>query len=159
MSLSHIGENGRARMVDVTEKERTLRTARAKGFIGLTEAVMEMVRAGKGPKGEILNTAKIAGIMGTKRTHELVPLCHPLSLTHVDVEFKIDEERGRIEIISEVKARAETGVEMEALTCVLITALTVYDMLKGVDKGIELGPFYLIEKEGGKSGRYVREEV
>lgn len=156
MGLSHIGEDGMARMVDVTAKESTLRIARAKGFVGLSEATLETVKRGEGPKGEILNTAKLAGIMGTKKTHELVPLCHPLSITHVDVQFRIDEGARRIEILSEVKAKAETGVEMEAMTCVLITALTIYDMLKGVDKEIELGPFYLVEKEGGKSGRYVR---
>lgn len=158
MELSHIGEDGRAKMVDVTNKDKTVRIAKAKGYIKLAKDAFEIIKKGYGPKGEILNTAKIAGIMGAKRTHELVPLCHPLSITHIDVDFNLKEEEEKIEIISEVRAKAETGVEMEALTCLLITALTIYDMLKAVDKGIELGPFFLFEKEGGKSGKYVREE-
>lgn len=156
MELSHVDREGKVRMVDVSEKEITHRYARAYGIVKLNKDVLELLKDGLGPKGDVLATAKIAGIMAAKKTHELVPLCHPIQLSQVDISFELNGEDGFLEIESLVKADAKTGVEMEALTAVLVAALTVYDMLKAVDKRIELGPFYLLEKEGGKSGRFRR---
>ncbi|OPY76408.1 MAG: Cyclic pyranopterin monophosphate synthase accessory protein [Syntrophorhabdus sp. PtaU1.Bin058] len=159
MKLSHIDEKGNARMVDVTAKKKTERKAVGFGRVTMSEATYNFVRSGYGPKGDIFTVAKIAGIMGAKRTHELVPLCHPLSLTHVDVQYTFHDRQYAIDIISTVKTKGETGVEMEAINCVMVAALTIYDMCKAIDKGIELGPFYLLEKSGGKSGRYTRKKV
>ncbi|MCX7856885.1 MAG: cyclic pyranopterin monophosphate synthase MoaC [Deltaproteobacteria bacterium] len=156
MELSHIGKDGKAKMVDVTEKPLTERTAKAFGQVRLSRDVYELLRDGKGPKGDVLNTAKIAGIMAAKKTPELIPLCHPLMLSYVDLRFNLKEEECVLEIESTVKTEGKTGVEMESLTAVMVAALTVYDMLKAVDKKIELGPFFLVEKEGGKSGRFTR---
>lgn len=156
MRLSHVDEDGKAQMVDVSEKQETLRLAKAFGIVRMSKEAYEILKKGEGPKGNILNTAKLAGIMAAKKTHELVPLCHPLAISHIDIRFKLNEENLALEIESTVKAEGKTGVEMESLTAVIATALTVYDMLKACDKRIELGPFYLLEKEGGKSGRFVR---
>lgn len=155
MKLTHIDEEGKARMVDISEKGETEREARAYGKIRMSESTYRAIRKGEGPKGDIFTVAKVAGIMAAKKTHEIIPLCHPLSITYIDVAYNFDEESS-IEIVSTVKTKGQTGVEMEALTCVMTTALTIYDMCKAIDKGIELGPFYLLEKSGGKSGRYVR---
>ncbi len=156
MELTHIDKDGKARMVDVSGKEETQREAKAAGKVKMAKSTYELVRTGQGPKGDIFTVAKVAGIMGAKRTHDLIPLCHPLGLTHIDVSFDFDDEASTVHITSTVKTRGQTGVEMEALTCAMVTALTVYDMCKAVDKGIELGPFFLLEKSGGKSGRYER---
>jgi cyclic pyranopterin phosphate synthase len=156
--LSHLDDNGKAQMVDVSDKGETYREAKAYGKVTLSREAYQAVKAGSGPKGDILTVAKIAGIMGSKKTHELVPLCHPLAISAVDVTFRPKGREGAIEIVSTVKSHGRTGVEMEALTAVVLTALTVYDMCKAIDKGIELGPFYLLEKSGGKSGKYTRVE-
>jgi cyclic pyranopterin monophosphate synthase len=156
MKLTHIDADGKARMVDVTNKKETDREAKAYGRVKMSPATYGEVRKGEGPKGDIFTVAKIAGIMGTKRTHELIPLCHPLAITHVDVEYAFIDEESTVEIVSTVRIKGQTGVEMEALTCATITALTIYDMCKAIDKGIELGPFYLLEKSGGKSGKFMR---
>lgn len=156
MKLTHIDEEGKARMVDVSGKEITLRQAKAYGCVKMSKSTYELLKRGEGPKGDILGTARLAGIMAAKKTHELVPLCHPLLLSHVEIEFSLNDVESALEIESTVKCEGKTGVEMECLTAVLVSALTVYDMLKAVDKRIVLGPFYLIEKEGGKSGRFVR---
>lgn len=156
MELTHIDREGRLRMVDISEKKITERSAKAYGKVSMSEEVFQILKTGHGPKGDVLSTAKLAGIMAAKKTHELVPLCHPLAINHIEIDFTLNDEEKSLEIESSVKAEAKTGVEMEALTAVLITALTVYDMLKALDKRMELGPFYLIEKEGGKSGRFRR---
>ena len=156
MELTHIDKNGKAKMVDVSEKPVTVRIAKAFGRLKMGKEAYEILRKGEGPKGDILNTAKLAAIMGAKKTPELIPLCHPLMLSHIDVRFKLNDEDFSLEIESLVKSEGKTGVEMESLTAVLVAALTVYDMLKAVDKRMELGPFYLLEKEGGKSGRFRR---
>lgn len=158
MKLTHIDEKGRAQMVDISDKNTTSRMAKAYGRVVLSKETYNAIKEGYGPKGDIFSVAKIAGIMATKKTHELIPLCHPLSLTHVDVEFKFNDNEHFVEIISTVKTAGQTGVEMEALVCATHVALTVYDMCKAIDKAIELGPFYLLEKEGGKSGRYERKD-
>lgn len=156
MKLTHVDEQGRARMVDISEKKETDREARAYGKISMTDATYRSIRGGDAPKGDIFTVAKIAGIMAAKKTYELIPLCHPLPITHIDVVYNFIDLESSIEVVSSVKTRGTTGVEMEALTCVMTTALTIYDMCKAIDKGIMLGPFYLLEKSGGKSGRYVR---
>jgi cyclic pyranopterin phosphate synthase len=158
MKLTHIDADGKARMVDVTNKKETDREAKAHGKVKMSPATYGEVKKGEGPKGDIFTVAKIAGIMATKRTHELVPLCHPLAITHVDVEYTFVDKESTVEIASTVRTKGQTGVEMEALTCSMVTALTIYDMCKAIDKGIELGPFYLLEKSGGKSGKYQRKQ-
>ncbi|MEN6617681.1 MAG: cyclic pyranopterin monophosphate synthase MoaC [Syntrophorhabdus sp.] len=154
--LSHLDEKGNARMVDVTQKKETEREAVASGTVTMAPETYALIREGKGPKGDIFTVAKIAGIMAAKRTHELIPLCHPLAITHIDVGYTFDDQNYSVEIQSTVRIKGQTGVEMEALTCATVVALTIYDMCKAVDKGIELGPFYLVRKSGGKSGAYKR---
>ncbi|MDR2018784.1 MAG: cyclic pyranopterin monophosphate synthase MoaC [Syntrophobacterales bacterium] len=156
MKLTHVDEDGKARMVDVSGKQETEREARATGKVKMARATYDLVRTGQGPKGDIFTVAKIAGITGAKKTHDLIPLCHPLPITYIDVGFTFDDNEGSVTITSFVKTRGQTGVEMEAITCAMITALTIYDMCKAVDKSIELGPFFLLEKSGGKSGNYKR---
>lgn len=156
MKLSHVDSNGKARMVDVSGKKVTKRQATARGTVRMARETYNLVRDGQGPKGDIFTVAKIAGIAAAKKTGELIPLCHPLPISHVDVSYGFDDEKCEVAITAVVKTEGQTGVEMEALTCATVVALTVYDMCKAVDKGIELGPFYLIEKSGGKSGRYRR---
>ena len=156
MKLTHVDSDGKARMVDISEKRETHREARAFGQVKMSGETYAVVKTGHGPKGDIFTVAKIAGIMGTKRTHELIPLCHPLSLTHIDVDYTFDDNKYAIGITSAVRTKGQTGVEMEAIHCVMLVALTIYDMCKAIDKGIELGPFYLLEKSGGKSGKFVR---
>jgi cyclic pyranopterin phosphate synthase len=159
MDLTHVDKDGKARMVDVSEKKETDRTAKARGRVIMSQKTYETIRKGAGPKGDIFTVAKIAGIMAAKKTHELIPLCHPLPITHIDVSYEFADKESAVEIISTVKTKGQTGVEMEALTCVAVTALTIYDMCKAIDKGIELGPFYLLEKSGGKSGSYKRSNL
>jgi cyclic pyranopterin monophosphate synthase len=157
MKLSHVDSDGKARMVDVSDKGETAREARAFGRVRMSREAYDLVRQGQGPKGDVFTVAKVAGIMAAKRTPDLVPLCHPLPVTFVDATFTFDDEEAVVEITSTVKVKGITGVEMEAMTCVMVTALTIYDMCKAVDKSIELGPFYLLEKSGGKSGLFRRE--
>ncbi len=154
--LSHIDSDGNARMVDVTHKKETEREAIAQGRVTMSEETYGLIRGGQGPKGDVFTVAKIAGIMAAKKTHELIPLCHPLAITHIDVEYDLDDENHVVSITSTVRTRGQTGVEMEAMTCATVVGLTIYDMCKAVDKGIELGPFYLARKSGGKSGTYKR---
>lgn len=158
MRFTHLDEKGKAQMVDISHKKQTNRLARAYGRVKVSPDTYTSIKEGYGPKGDIFSVAKIAGIMATKKTHELIPLCHPLSISHIDVDFRFNDKDHLVEIISTVKTTGQTGVEMEALVCVTHVALTVYDMCKAIDKGIELGPFYLLEKEGGKSGRYERQD-
>jgi len=150
--LTHLNENGEARMVDVSEKGVTHRTARAEGFVAMSPSTLALVEKGEAKKGDVLATARIAGIMAAKRTHELIPLCHPLLLTKVAVELLPTTEPCGIAVSAEVRVTGQTGVEMEALTAVSVACLTVYDMLKAADKGMTIGPIRLIEKTGGRSG-------
>ena len=153
-SLSHLDEKGKARMVDVGEKPVTAREAVARGEITMSATALRLVRQGALAKGDPLQAARLAGIMAAKRTSELIPLCHPLPLTHVSVELT-DTRRGyRIE--ARVRTTSQTGVEMEALTAVAVAALTIYDMAKAVDKEMVIGDICLIEKKGGRSGHYRR---
>lgn len=156
-NLSHLDEGGHARMVDVTEKTDTARIARARGTVTFsTKKAWDLVQQGETKKGDIRTVAKIAGIGGAKRTGELIPLCHPLTLTGIDLSFRLHEEQRTIEIEGEVRCTGKTGVEMEALTAVSIAALTIYDMCKAVDKGMVIGEIRLMEKRGGRSGTFVR---
>ena len=159
-SLTHIDASGRPRMVDVSAKASTAREATAGGSVYMAAATLALVTSGKAakepalslPKGDVLTTAQLAGIMAAKRTHELIPLCHPLPLTGIEVSLAPDKKRSAIDITATVRTTAQTGVEMEALTAVSVAALTVYDMLKAAQKDIRIGDIRLLRKRGGKSG-------
>ena len=152
--LSHYKKSGEVRMVDVTAKLPTKRKATAHAFIRIERAALRQIRSLKVPKGNPLEIARIAGVVAAKRTPELIPLCHPLPLTHLDVSTRLCQNG--IEITSEVTATAPTGVEMEALVAAAVAALTIYDMCKALDKGMEITELYLVEKIGGKSGHFIR---
>ncbi len=152
--LSHYDKAGRARMVDVSAKPATKRTAIAHAFVRMKAATLASLRRLQNPKGNPLETARIAGITAAKRTSELIPLCHPLLLTHVDVSAKLCQNG--IEITSEVSTTGPTGVEMEALVAAAVAALTIYDMCKALERGAVISELYLVEKAGGRSGHYVR---
>jgi len=156
--MTHFDESGRARMVDVTEKAPTSRIARAGARVWVNRETFEKIVRGGLAKGDVLGTAQIAGIMAAKRTSDLIPMCHPLALTGVALAFFPDEATCVIDIEATVRCKGETGVEMEALTCVSAAALTIYDMCKAVQKDIVIGEIRLLYKDGGKSGEYVREE-
>ena len=149
--LTHLDEKGRARMVDVSDKEATARTASAAGALTCSRETIEQVRSGSAPKGSVIATAELAGIMAAKRTAELIPLCHPLPLTKIDVRVIIDDALPGFRIESEVRTNAVTGVEMEALTAVSIAGLTLFDMLKAIDRAMVIGGIEVISKTGGKS--------
>lgn len=159
MSFTHFNEQGRAKMVDITDKDETIRTAIAKSSIQVNEEIYTKVTENKMKKGDVLAVAQVAGVMAAKKTSEWIPMCHPLMLKGVDIAFSWEEKGSNyllhIEVI--VKTKGSTGVEMEALTAASSTALTVYDMCKAVDKGMIIGPTYLVEKTGGKSGDFRRE--
>lgn len=155
MELTHISKDGNACMVDVNHKEDTFRIAKAHAKVKMSPSTIQLVIDGKTTKGEVLNIAKIAGIIAGKKTSELIPMCHNIFITSLDVEYSLNKS-GFIEIFSTAKAYSKTGVEMEALTVASISALTIYDMLKAVDKNMEICEIYLLEKIGGKSGHYVR---
>lgn len=157
MELSHLDERGRAKMVDVTEKEATLREARAEGRISMKPETLRLIMEGGIEKGEVLAVARVAGIMAAKRTSELIPLCHPLSLTSVAVELSPEEASSSLRIEAVVRLGGRTGAEMEALVAVATAALTVYDMCKAVDRGMAIHGIRLLEKRGGKSGPWVAE--
>ena len=150
--LSHIDEGGRARMVDVSDKPVTLRTATARGTLTCKAATLDQVRAGTAPKGAVIATAELAGVMAAKRTAELIPRCHPLPLTKVEVRSEADDALPGFRIVAEARARAVTGVEMEALTAVSVAALTLFDMLKAVDRTMVVGGIEVAAKTGGRSG-------
>jgi cyclic pyranopterin phosphate synthase len=156
--FTHFNDQGRAKMVDISAKETTKRTARAKTSIQLTEEIYKKITNHEIGKGDVLSVAQVAGIMAAKQTANVIPMCHPIPIKGVDIEFewKIDENNYELMIISTVKTTGSTGVEMEALTSASVSALTVYDMCKAVDKGMVIGPTYLIEKTGGKSGDFYR---
>ncbi len=152
--LSHVGEDGRALMVDVSDKTATLRVATAAGYLRCRPETLEQVRAGTTPKGAVIQTAELAGTMAAKRTAELIPLCHPLPLTKVAVTIEADDTLPGFRIVSEVRTQAVTGVEMEALTAVCVAGLTLFDMLKAVDRTMEIGGIEVTSKTGGKSGAW-----
>lgn len=155
MELSHLNEQGRARMVDVTEKNATHRVATAAGEIWMGAETLEQIRTGGIQKGDVLAVAQVAGILAAKRNWELIPMCHPLPLTGIDLSFALRDDR--VDISATVSCTGVTGVEMEALTAVSIAALTIYDMCKAVQKDMTIGNIRLLEKSGGKSGNYRRE--
>jgi cyclic pyranopterin phosphate synthase len=154
--LSHLNDKGEARMVDVSAKEVTSRTARAEGFVSMAAATLELILAGTAPKGDVLATARIAGIMAAKRTDELIPLCHGLPLTGVTVEFEPSRDPAGLKVMATAKVDAKTGVEMEALVAVSIACLTIYDMCKAVDRAMSFSGIRLVEKTGGRSGTFRR---
>ena len=153
-ALTHVDARGRIRMVDVGDKPVTSREAVARGSIAMSAAARKLIRSGAVKKGDPLQAARLAGIMAAKKTSELIPLCHPLALTHVSVELTATRTGYAIE--SRVRTSGQTGVEMEALTAVAVAALTLYDMVKAVDKAMEITDVHLVEKRGGRSGHYVR---
>ncbi len=154
--LTHIDETGAAIMVDVSEKAITSRTAIAEGHVAMLPATLDLIRSGGAKKGDVLGVARIAGIMAAKKTHELIPLCHPLLLTKVTLDLAFDDALPGIRITAVVKVGGQTGVEMEALTAVSVACLTIYDMAKAADKAMRIGGIQLVEKTGGKSGDYHR---
>lgn len=161
--LTHFNAEGRARMVDVTGKAETLRTAIAKGTVYMAPATFQRIREGQISKGDVLAVAQVAGVMGAKRTPDIIPMCHPILITGVDVSFTQHpepDEKGRcaITITATVKTTGPTGVEMEALSAVSVAALTIYDMCKAIDKGMTFGKIGLVSKTGGKSGTFVSKE-
>ena len=152
--FTHFDESGNARMVDVSGKAETARTATAKGRVVMQPETLALIRDGGVKKGDVLQVARLAGIMGAKRTPDLIPLCHPLSLASVTVDLTLDEPSNAVEISATVKLAGRTGVEMEALTAVSVAALTVYDMCKAVDRGMRIEDVRVVHKAGGKSGEY-----
>jgi len=157
MRLSHLDQKGHARMVDVGAKPDTERMAVARGEVAMRPETLRLIKEGNLPKGDVFSVARLAGIMAAKRTPELIPLCHPLFLSHIDVELALNEERNCVEITATVRSVGKTGVEMEALTAVSVAALAVYDMAKAVEKTMRIQNIRLVEKHGGKSGDIVLE--
>jgi cyclic pyranopterin phosphate synthase len=155
--LTHLDEAGQARMVDVGEKPVTDRRAVARAVVRVSPQTAQKVQRGDAPKGDVIGTARIAGIQAAKRTSELIPLCHPLPLSFVGIEGSVDANTGEIVLTAEARTTAQTGVEMEALTAVAVAALTVYDMVKGVERGAEIAEVVLLEKSGGRSGQWRRD--
>jgi cyclic pyranopterin monophosphate synthase len=155
--LTHLDAAGTARMVDVGHKDATARRAVARAVVRMSPEVAAKVAAGDAPKGDVVGTARIAGVLAAKRTGELIPLCHPIGLDHVDVDAQVDAQAGTVTLHATASVTARTGVEMEAMTAASIAALTVYDMVKGLDKGVVVEQVLLVEKTGGKSGTWRRE--
>ena len=153
-NLTHIDQNGAANMVDVGDKSDTVREASAEGFVRMLSATLALIKSGNAKKGDVIGTARIAGIMAAKRTSDLIPLCHPLMLTKVTVDISIDDALPGLRVESTVKLSGKTGVEMEALTAVSVACLTIYDMAKAVDRGMEISGIRVLTKSGGKSGDY-----
>ena len=156
-ALSHLDDQGRARMVDVSDKASTAREAIAEGYIRMAPATLALALSGQGKKGDVFAVAELAGVMAAKRTADLIPLCHPLPLTAIKVEAA--EAEGGLRVTARVKTTSQTGVEMEALTAASVAALTVYDMVKGVERGAQIGSVALLEKSGGRSGHWHRPSV
>ena len=152
--LTHLDESGAANMVDVSDKAVTARTAQAEGFVVMAPETVEIILRGDAKKGDVLGTARLAGIMAAKRTHDLIPLCHPLLLTKVTVDCALDESLPGVRVTSEVRVSGQTGVEMEALTAVSVACLTIYDMVKAVDRAMRIEGVRVLEKTGGRSGAY-----
>lgn len=157
MEFTHFDETGKSRMVDVTNKNITERRAVATGYVYMKKETLEKILNKNIFKGDVFEVARVAGIMGAKQTSSLIPMCHPLNITSVDIDFAPDVEKNRVKISATVKLSGKTGVEMEALTAVSVAALTIYDMCKAVDKEMVISDIKLIEKTGGKSGHFIRE--
>ncbi len=156
MEFTHFNGQGRARMVDVSEKPLTLRTATARARVLLNKSTYALIKTGGIKKGDVLSTAQIAGIMGAKRTPELIPMCHPIAITGADIRFEADDEKNTIDIFATVSCTGSTGVEMEAMTAAATAALTIYDMCKAVQRDITIESICLMHKAGGKSGEFIR---
>lgn len=156
--LTHFNQSGEAHMVDVGNKDITQRTAIAEGHIEMQPETLALILRGEARKGDVLGVARIAGIMAAKRTSDLIPLCHPLALTRVNIDLTPQEEKSTVHCVATVQTSGQTGVEMEALTAVQVTLLTIYDMCKAVDKGMTMGGVRLLEKKGGKSGHWLRQK-
>ena len=154
--LSHFDKKGRAKMVDVSDKAETLREAMVRGSISMQPETFRKIMSGEITKGDVFAVARVAGIMAAKKTSEIIPMCHPLNLSHVEINFEPIEEKSRIDIEARVRIKAQTGVEMEGLAAVTIAGLTIYDMCKAIDRGMVLSNIHLVMKKGGKSGTYVR---
>lgn len=157
--LPHLDDQGAARMVDVGQKPVAERYARAEALVRMSPATSEAVAKGDSPKGDVIGTARLAGIQAAKRTDELIPLAHPLALTFIGVDVRIDQKAGEVTLTSEARTVGQTGVEMEAMTAVAVAALTVYDMVKGLERGVTVERMALLEKSGGRSGEWRREEA
>jgi cyclic pyranopterin phosphate synthase len=155
--LTHLDAQGTARMVDVGDKPATDRRAVARAVVRMSPETAAKVKAGDAPKGDVLGTARIAGVLAAKRTGDLFPLCHPLGLDHVDVDAVVDAAAGTVTLTAEARVTARTGVEMEAMTAASVAALTVYDMVKGLERGVEIASVALLEKSGGRSGTWRRD--
>ncbi len=154
MKSSHFDKKGAAKMVDISKKKITTRIAVAEGFIHMKKNTLEMIQKGLHKKGDVLSIARIAGIMGAKKTSELIPLCHPLSIEAINIDFEINDKTNQIKVLANCKITNKTGIEIEALTAVCICTLTIYDMCKSVDRGMHIDNIRLIHKSGGKSGTY-----
>jgi len=157
--LTHFDKQGRARMVDVSKKKETFREAVVRGSIFMKPQTFEKIISGKIEKGDVFAVARVAGIMAAKKTAEIIPMCHPLNLAHIEINFSPVEKESRIDIESRVRIKAQTGVEMEALVAVTVSGMTIYDMCKAIDRGMTLSNIHLVMKKGGKSGMYLRTKV
>jgi cyclic pyranopterin monophosphate synthase len=157
MELTHLNSEGRARMVDVSDKDETRREAIASGSIYMKKETLDKINEGTIKKGDVLSVAQVGGIMGAKNTSHIIPMCHHIMISGCDLKFKMDFEKNKVDITATVKNVGQTGVEMEALTAVSIAALTIYDMCKAIDRGMVISDIMLLRKEGGKSGLYERE--
>ncbi|MBN1288143.1 MAG: cyclic pyranopterin monophosphate synthase MoaC [Actinobacteria bacterium] len=155
--LSHLDESGRAKMVDVGDKAVTAREARAEATVNMTRETLDLITSGSMPKGDVFSTARIAGVMAAKKTHDVIPLCHPLKIDSISVDFDIDRVSSAVKVTTLVRATDRTGVEMEALHAAAVAALTIYDMCKAVERSIEIAGLRLVHKSGGKSGTWERE--
>ncbi len=159
MDLTHINDQGRAKMVDVSDKEETNREAIAKGYVYMKRETLDRINEGTMKKGDVLSVSQVAGIMGAKSTASIIPMCHPIMISGCDINFKLDFEYNRVEIIATVKNSGQTGVEMEALTGVAVAGLTIYDMCKAIDKEMIISDVMLLRKTGGKSGNFERKQI
>jgi cyclic pyranopterin phosphate synthase len=157
-TLSHLDEQGRARMVDVSEKEVTSRVAIARGTVHMRRETLALILEDKIEKGDVFSVARVAGIMAAKKTSELIPMCHPLNITSVEIDLTPQQEPARVDIEASVRVSGKTGVEMEAMTAVSVAGLTIYDMCKAVDREMSIGEIRLFKKSGGKSGTFIRKE-
>ncbi len=156
--LTHLDEKGRARMVDVSSKRVTARTAVAQASVVMNKATLDLVLGSGIEKGDVLGTARIAGIMAAKKTSELIPMCHPIAITSVEMDFEVDRKKSSITAVATARTRDRTGIEMEALTAAAVAALTIYDMCKAVDRGMTITAVQLLKKSGGRSGTFTREK-
>lgn len=156
MELTHINEEGRAKMVDVSEKVDTVREAVAMGYVSMKKETIEKIKEGTISKGDVLAVAQVGGIMGAKNTPQIIPMCHPIMISGCDINFKLDFENNRVEIVATTKTVGKTGIEMEALTAVTTAALTIYDMCKAIDREMIINNIMLVKKSGGKSGVFER---